>query len=113
MAANFHIHPPGPRKQRIFRLHTKLEESFHNQLKTVYFEGKRNRRIDVLLETLLQIENNFINLNDPEGLPSWYMIPPSLYGRRITVVRSDGEKQSLNSQVDNTIQIRKENYIIS
>lgn len=33
-------------------------ESFHNQLKTVYFEGKRNRRIDILLETLLQIENN-------------------------------------------------------
>lgn len=33
-------------------------ESFHNQLKTIYFEGKRNRRIDILLETLLQIENN-------------------------------------------------------
>ena len=33
-------------------------ESFHNQLKTVYFEGKRNRRIDILLDTLLQIENN-------------------------------------------------------
>lgn len=37
-------------------------ESFHNQLKTIYFEGKRNRRIDVLLETLLKLENNlFIN----------------------------------------------------
>ncbi|XP_062596991.1 uncharacterized protein LOC134258447 isoform X1 [Saccostrea cucullata] len=37
-------------------------ESFHNQLKTVYFEGKRNKRIDVLLETLLKLENNlFIN----------------------------------------------------
>lgn len=33
-------------------------ESFHNQLKTIYFEGKRNRRIDVLVDTLLQIEKN-------------------------------------------------------
>lgn len=33
-------------------------ESFHNQLKNIYLDGKRNRRIDVLLETLLHIENN-------------------------------------------------------
>ncbi|XP_062604065.1 uncharacterized protein LOC134265856, partial [Saccostrea cucullata] len=33
-------------------------ESFHNQLKTIYFSGKRNRRIDVLLDTLLKIEND-------------------------------------------------------
>ncbi|XP_062604686.1 uncharacterized protein LOC134266472 [Saccostrea cucullata] len=33
-------------------------ESFHNQLKTVFFEGKRNRRIDVLIDILLQIEKN-------------------------------------------------------
>ena len=33
-------------------------ESFQNELKTVCFEGKRNRRIDILLDTLLQIENN-------------------------------------------------------
>ena len=33
-------------------------ESFHNQLKTIYFSGKRNRRVDVLLETLLKIEND-------------------------------------------------------
>ena len=33
-------------------------ESFHNKLKTVYFGGKRNRRLDVLVETLLQIENH-------------------------------------------------------
>ena len=32
-------------------------ESFHNQLKTIYFSGKRNRRLDVLLDTLLRIEN--------------------------------------------------------
>ena len=31
-------------------------ESFHNQLKTIFFEGKRNRRVDVLVDTLLQIE---------------------------------------------------------
>ena len=37
-------------------------ESFHNQLKTNWFNGKRNRRIDILIETLLKIENNlFIN----------------------------------------------------
>ena len=34
-------------------------ESFHNLLKTIYFSGKRNRRIDVLLDTLLKIENDF------------------------------------------------------
>lgn len=33
-------------------------ESFYNQLKIVYFEGKRNRRIDIFFEILLQIENN-------------------------------------------------------
>ena len=33
-------------------------ESFHNQLKTIYFSGKRNRRLDVLLDTLLRIEND-------------------------------------------------------
>ena len=33
-------------------------ESFHNQLKTNYFSGKRNRRLDVLLDTLLRIEND-------------------------------------------------------
>lgn len=32
-------------------------ESFHNQLKTIYFSGKRNRRIDVLLDILLKMEN--------------------------------------------------------
>ena len=37
-------------------------ESFHNQLKTIYFEGKRNRRVDVLVETLLRIDKNlFMN----------------------------------------------------
>lgn len=40
-------------------VHTNMfVESFHNQLKTIYFEGKRNRRIDVLVDTLLQIEKN-------------------------------------------------------
>jgi UDP-N-acetylmuramoylalanine-D-glutamate ligase len=33
-------------------------ESFHNQLKTISFSGKRNRRLDVLLDTLLRIEND-------------------------------------------------------
>ena len=33
-------------------------ESFHNQLKTIYFSGKRNRRLDVLLDTLWRIEND-------------------------------------------------------
>ncbi|XP_062599776.1 uncharacterized protein LOC134261354 isoform X2 [Saccostrea cucullata] len=42
-----------------------------------------------------QTQDPVINLNDPQGLPSWYRIPPSLYGRRITVVRSDGKKQSI------------------
>ena len=32
-------------------------ESFHNKLKTLYFGKKRSRRIDVLIETLLQTEN--------------------------------------------------------
>ena len=27
-------------------------ESFHNQLKTIYFEGKRNRSVNVLVDTL-------------------------------------------------------------
>jgi hypothetical protein len=37
-------------------------ESFQNQLKTIYFSGKRNRRVNVLLDTLLQIieNDNFI-----------------------------------------------------
>ena len=30
-------------------------ESFHNQLKTIYFEGKRNRSVDVFVDTLLRI----------------------------------------------------------
>ncbi|GBM42901.1 hypothetical protein AVEN_240833-1 [Araneus ventricosus] len=33
-------------------------ESFHNQLKTVYFERKYNRRIDELILTLLRIEKD-------------------------------------------------------
>ena len=33
-------------------------ESFHNKLKTLYFGKRRNCRIDVLIETLLQIENH-------------------------------------------------------
>lgn len=35
-------------------------ESFHNQLKTIYFSGKRNRRIDVLLDTMLLENDHFI-----------------------------------------------------
>jgi hypothetical protein len=35
-------------------------ESFHNQLKTIYFAGKSNRRVDVLLEALLKIENGHL-----------------------------------------------------
>nr|XP_022334767.1 uncharacterized protein LOC111131491 [Crassostrea virginica] len=44
-------------------VHTNMfVESFHNQLKTIYFEGKRNRRVDVLVETLLRIEKKlFMN----------------------------------------------------
>ena len=34
-------------------------ESFHNQLKTIYLEGKRNRRVDDLLDTLLKMEKNY------------------------------------------------------
>ncbi|XP_065910037.1 uncharacterized protein [Dysidea avara] len=33
-------------------------ESFHNKLKTVYLNGKVNRRIDVLLDVLLKIEHD-------------------------------------------------------
>jgi hypothetical protein len=37
-------------------------ESFHNKLKTYYFERKLNRRVDVLLETLLKAEKDiFLN----------------------------------------------------
>ena len=32
--------------------------SFHNKLKTVYLNGKVNRRIDVLLDVLLKIEHD-------------------------------------------------------
>ena len=32
--------------------------SFHNKLKTVYLNGKVNRRIDVLLDILLKIEHD-------------------------------------------------------
>ena len=32
-------------------------ESFHNKLKTLYFGRRRNRRLDILFETLPQIEN--------------------------------------------------------
>ena len=32
--------------------------SFHNKLKTVYLNGKVNRRIDVLLDLLLKIEHD-------------------------------------------------------
>ena len=31
---------------------------FHNQLKTKFFEGKRNRRVDVLVDTHLQVEKD-------------------------------------------------------
>ena len=30
-------------------------ESFHNQLKTIYFEGKRNRSVHVLVDTLTNL----------------------------------------------------------
>jgi hypothetical protein len=36
-----------------------------------------------------------INLDEPQGLLSWYRIPPSLYGRRITIIQSDGRKQDM------------------
>ena len=43
-------------------VHTNMfVESFHNQLKTIYFERKRNRRVDVLVETLLRIEKKIIH----------------------------------------------------
>ena len=32
--------------------------SFHNKLKTVYLNGKVNRRIDVLLDLLLKVEHD-------------------------------------------------------
>ena len=35
-------------------------ESFHNKLKSVYFEKKQNRRIDRLVETLLRIESHML-----------------------------------------------------
>lgn len=35
-------------------------ESFHNQLKTFYLSGKGNRRIDVLIHTLLRFENDHL-----------------------------------------------------
>ena len=33
-------------------------ESFHNKLKTIYFDRKLNRRLDRLIAILLQIENH-------------------------------------------------------
>ena len=42
-----------------------------------------------------QSQGPVINPNDPQGLPSWYRIPPSLYGRRITIVKADGTKQEI------------------
>lgn len=49
-------------------------ESFYNQLKTVFCEGKCNGRVDVLIDTLLQIEKNLfmtrlhrLKFNSPSG----------------------------------------------
>jgi hypothetical protein len=47
-----------------------------------------------------------INPNEPQGLPSWYRIPPSLYGRRIAIIQIHGRKQDvtlLYLQVDKTV----------
>ena len=54
-------------------------ESFHNKLKSVYFDKKSNRRVDRLLTTLLQIEmhmfisnlkNTLYNTNKPSNVNS-------------------------------------------
>jgi hypothetical protein len=46
-----------------------------------------------------------INPNEPQGLPSWYRIPASQYGKKITIIQSDGRPQDvtlLRLQVDKT-----------
>lgn len=44
--------------------------SFHNKLKTTYFKGKVNRRVDFLLNVLFAIEeDNFFNYKRKCQLP--------------------------------------------
>ena len=38
--------------------HVNVLDSFHNKLKTTYLDGKVNRRVDYLLDTLIKMERD-------------------------------------------------------